>query len=235
MGARGWIGRTAPAATVAAALAGGVACSGGDGSTEGTLGVISPGSAASAPVAPGQPGATTSVGTAAESGATGSGFVSIDVQVASTGIDESISLDRATLPTSALDPVSLDATCSPLDGADPEGGVVVSVVDLRRLAGSRLVSAVLRYGDAAAGEHDMILEIGSAEQVTTVYTGSVDVAEGGLAGTFDGVDAGGTPVTGSFACAAEAIVTTTTGVPLDAGEEVPDGSVPPDVGTVAPG
>ena len=59
----------------------------------------------------------------------------------------------------------MDATCTPLDGGDPSAGVVVSVVDLGRLAGSQIVSAVLRYPDAAPGEHDMTLELGRADQV----------------------------------------------------------------------
>ena len=225
----------ARAVVAAAALTAVAACSGGDDATEGTLGVITPDSASTGTVAPGRPEASTPTGTADAGSAVGSGFVSIDVQVASAGIAESISLDRSTVPATALDPVSLDALCSPLDGAAPDGGVVVSVVDLRRLAGSRLVSAVLRFGDDGPGEHDMTLEIGSAEQVTTVYTGSIEVADDGLTGTFDGTDSGGTAVTGGFACSAQAIVTTTTGVPLDAGEEVPDESVPPAPSTVTPG
>jgi hypothetical protein len=236
MRVRASIGRAALATLVAGGLVAGAACSGDDDSSEDTLAVIPPGSSTTGPVTPGQPGASTPTGTALDPAQAGSGFVSLDVQVASAGIAETISLDRASLPATALDPVSLNAACSPLDGAGPDGGVVVSVVDLRRLAGNRLVSAVLRYGDAAPGEHDMTLELGSAEQVTTVYTGRVEVATDGLAGTFDGADSAGTPVTGSFVCASEAIVTTTTAVPLDAGEEVPDdGSVPPPVSTVAPG
>ena len=79
----------------------------------------------------------------------GSGFVSIHVRLPAVGVDETISLDRALVHADALDPVSLDATCTTLDGGD---GLSVSVVDLRRLgAGSRLVSAALRVdgrGDA---------------------------------------------------------------------------------------
>lgn len=202
------------------------ACSDDD-ATDGTLGVPGAGSTTPGSVAPGQPGATTPVATGSAPANPGSGFVSIGVQVASAGIAETISLDRSTVAATSLDPVSLDAACTALDGGDPAGGVVVSVVDLGRLAGNRIVSAVLRYADPAPGEHDMTLELGSADQVTTIYTGAVTVAADGMSGTFDGADSGGTPVTGSFACAAEAIVTTTTGVPLDVGEEVPEGSLPP--------
>jgi hypothetical protein len=236
MRARAPIGRIARATVAAGALVAMAGCSGGDSSSDDTLGVLPAGSSTTGTLATDQPGGSAPPATAAEPSVAGSGYVAIDIQVAPDGIAETISLDRASLPASALDPVSLDATCSPLDGGGADGGVVVSVVDLRRLAGDRLVSAVLRYADAAPGEHDMTLELGSAEQVTTVYTGQVEVAADGLAGTFDGSDATGAPVSGSFMCAAQAVVTTTTAVPLDAGEEVPDdGSELPPVSTVPPG
>ena len=60
--------------------------------------------------------------------------------------------------------------------------------------------AELRYADATPGEHDMTLEVGGAEQVTTTFTGTVTVGADGLSGTFTGADDGGTPVSGTFAC-----------------------------------
>jgi hypothetical protein len=227
------IGANARRAVVAAAVVLS-SCSSGDDATEGTLGVPT-GSAPSSTAAPGQSGTTAPTGSTVDAAAPGAGFVAIDVQVPSSGIAETISLDRSTVAAASLDAVSLDAACTPLDGPDPSGGVVVSVVDLRRLAGERLVSAVLRYGDAAPGEHDMTLEVGSAEQVTTIYRGSVAVGADSMSGTFSGADSGGTAVTGSFVCAAAAIATTTTSVALDAGEEVPDSAPPPPVSTVPPG
>jgi hypothetical protein len=211
----------------AAALAGLAACSNGDDdATDGTLGVITPETDGSAVTPSGPPGTAAPAGTGG-TGAAGTGFVSIDVQIASAGIAETLGLDRSTVAADSLDPVTLDARCTPLDGGDPAAGVEVAVVDLARLAsGDRLVSAQLRYADPAPGEHDMTLQVGAAEQVTTAYTGTVTVADDGMSGTFAGADGGGTPVTGSFVCSAQAIVTTTTAVPLDAGEEVPD-SAPP--------
>ncbi len=203
-----------------------MACSGDDDATDGTLGVIDTGVSVPPSASGDEPVTTGPAGTSVDPSTAGAGFVSIGVQVASAGIAETISLDRSSVPAASLDPVSLDATCTPLDGGDPAAGVVVSVVDLRRLAGDQLVSAVLRFGDAAPGDHDMTLELGDANQVATSYTGTVTVADDGMAGTFQGADGGGTPVSGSFACAAEAIATTTTLVPLDAGEEVPEGETP---------
>lgn len=210
------------------------ACSGDDDATDGTLGVIDTGSStATGSVVPGSAGSTPTPGTGIDPSTAGSGFVSIGVQIASVGITETLSLDRSTVAADSLDPVTLNAACTPLDGGDTAAGIEVSVVDLARLAsGDRVVSAELRYADAAPGEHDMTLELGGAEQVTTIYTGTVTVAADGLSGTFTGADNGGTPVTGTFACSTQAIVTTTTGVPLDAGEEVPDSAPPP--GTTAP-
>jgi hypothetical protein len=212
---------------VAAAVTGSAACSSsGDDSTDDTLGVITPSSGSTAVTPSGAPGTAAPVGTGA-TGAAGTGFVSMDVQIASAGIAETLGLDRSTVAADSLDPVTLDARCTLLDGGDPAGGIEVAVVDLGRLAsGDRIVSAQLRYGDPAPGEHDMTLQIGAAEQVTTAYTGTVTVADDRMSGTFVGADSGGTPVSGSFVCSAQAIVTTTTAVPLDAGEEVPD-SAPP--------
>lgn len=234
MRGKGRFRRGARGATGVLALLALTSCDGGDDSTDGTLAVPAGGSSTTGAVDSGEPGDTASAGTGVTPANPGSGFVSIDVRVPSASIAETISLDRSTVDTSSLDPVSLDATCTPLDGGDTASGVVVSVVDLGRLAGSRLLSAVLRYGDPAPGEHDMTLELGSADQVTTIYVGTVTVGGDGMSGTFAGTDNGGTPMTGSFACAAEAIVTTTTGVPPDAGEEVPEDSPPPTVVTLPP-
>ena len=209
------------------------ACGDDDDATDGTLGAIA-GSGTGVPNASVLGSGTGVPGTTVAPENAGAGFVSISVQVASNGVSETISLDRSTVAASSLDPVSLDATCTPLDGGDPAANIV-SVVDLRRLAGDRLVSAELRYGDAAPGEHEMTLELGGADQVTTSYTGTVTVDEGGMSGSFSGADAGGAPVTGSFACASEAIATTTA-PPLDTGEQVPDGSAGDDatVSTTVP-
>ena len=225
MGARGPWTRIARRGVVAAAVLL-AACSGDDDSTDGTLDAIPSGSGG--PALSVQPTGSVTPGTAVDPASAGSGFVSIGVQVASEGIAETLSLDRSTVTTDALDAVTLDAICTPLDGGDPAAGVHVAVVDLARLAsGARLVSADLRYADPAPGEHDMTLQVGAAEQVTTGYTGTVTVAEDGLSGTFAGADTGGTPVSGSFVCSTQAIVTTTTAVPADAGEEVPEDSEPP--------
>jgi hypothetical protein len=77
----------------------------------------------------------------------GSGFVSVHVEVANVGIDETVSLDRASVRRDELDPLSLDATCSALDGGD---AMTLSVIDLRRLAtGGQVVSAALRTDEPA--------------------------------------------------------------------------------------
>jgi hypothetical protein len=229
------IGVTARRAVLTLGVVALVSCSSGDDSTDGTLGVIPAGSSPTGSAAPGQSDVTAPVGSGVDPAAAGSGFVSIDVRIASAGIAETLSLDRSTVAAASLDPVSLDAACTPLDGGDATSGVAVSVVDLRRLAGSRLVSAVLRYVDAAPGEHEMTLEVGSAEQVTTIYRGTVTVGDDAMSGTFSGADTGGTAVTGSFVCSAAAIATTTTSLALDAGEEVPDGAPPAPVSTVPAG
>lgn len=203
-----------------AVLVGVSACSGDDDSTEGTLGVIEGGPTT---VAVAVPASGPAPGGTGAPGATGSGFVSIDVQVAADGIAETISLDRASVPAAALNPVDLNATCTPLDGGDAAAGVVVSVVDLGRIAGNELVSAVLRYADPAPGEHEMTLEVGGADQVATTYGGTVTVGDDGLAGSFEGADSGGNAVTGAFVCATEPVAPPATAtVPPDVGEEVPE-------------
>jgi hypothetical protein len=236
MRVRGVLVGFARVSAIAAVVTLAAACSGDDDTTDGTLGVITPGSTGTGPPASGQPAGTSTPGTGVDPASAGSGFVSIGVQLVSAGIAETLSLDRSTVSANALDAVTLDAICTPLDGGDPANGVRVAVVDLARLAsGDRLVSAELRYPDAAPGEHDMTLQLGAAEQVSTTYTGTVTVGADGLSGTFVGADSGGTPVSGSFACATEAIVTTTTAAPVDAGEEVPEDVGPPPPTTVAPG
>ena len=154
----------------------------------------------------------------------GSGFVSIQVRLPAPGIDETLALDRATVSADSLDPVSLDASCTPLDGGTE---MAVSVVDLRRLGdGSRLISAALNVaGGMAAGLHDATLEVSGADQSTTTFTGTAVLVEGGWSGTFEATDASGNAAAGSFTCATAPVETTTT-VSDGGGEEVPD-SVPP--------
>ena len=156
----------------------------------------------------------------------GSGFVRIDVQLPTAGVDETISLDRATVRMDQLDPVSLDATCAALDGGTD---ATVSVVDLRRLGSeSRLVSVAIRIdGDMVDGSHDATVDVSAADQVTTSYTGTVEVAGGGLTGTFTAEDANGNPASGSFVCATAPVVDTTEPpVETGGGEVVPGSSAP---------
>ena len=163
--------------------------------------------------------------TAVDPAQAGSGFVSIDVQIPADGVDEAISLDRAAVQNEALDPVSLDATCTPLDGGE---GLTVSVVDLRRLgAGSRLVSAALHVtGEATPGSHDVTLDVSDADQQTTQYTGTIQVADGAMSGTFDVTDAAGNAALGSYVCALEPVAATTTTPVTGGGEEVPGSDAP---------
>lgn len=158
----------------------------------------------------------------------GTGFVSIHVQLPTAGVDETIALDRATVSADQLDPVSLDATCAALDGGT-DG--TVSVVDLRRLGSeSRLVSVAIHIsGDLADGSHDATVDVSGADQVTTSYTGTVELAGGGLTGTFSAEDASGNPATGSFVCAmAPVVVTTEAPVENGGGEVEPDDSATED-------
>jgi len=150
------------------------------------------------------------------------GFVSVTVQVASEGIDETLALDRAVVPPGELDPLNLDASCSALDGGEP---VTLSIIDLRRLgAGSRLLSARLRTEEPATapGEYDGTLEIADAEQLTTTFNVAVLVDEGGRSGSFQGNDEDGNVASGAFVCADQPTDTTTTTIPVDGGEEVPE-------------
>jgi hypothetical protein len=87
--------------------------------------------------------------------------VRIQVRLGATGTEEVLELDRASVDAEDLEPVSLDARCTTLDGGT---GFVVSVVDLRRVAaGDRLVSASLRVtGDVAdAGEYEGTIDVGA--------------------------------------------------------------------------
>ena len=152
------------------------------------------------------------------------GFVSVTVQVASEGIDETLALDRAVVPPGELDPLNLDASCSALDGGDP---MALSIIDLRRLAaGSHLLSAALRTEEPATapGEYEGTLEIADAEQLTTSFNVAVLVDEGGRSGSFQGNDEDGNVASGTFVCADQPIDTTTSTVPVDVGEEVPETS-----------
>jgi len=190
------------------------------------------------PIAGGSTGPTTTAATPSDSSANsgtlvdpetaGAGFVQIDVQVASSAISETISLDRATVSRDALDPVSLDATCTPLDHGDTSKGIDVTVVDLRRLGqGDKFVSAAIHVDPAdAGGEHRATLQLSGADQVTTSYTGTVELAAGGWGGTFHMNDTGGNPATGTFACADQAPPPTTVPIDTDAGEPVPDTPAP---------
>lgn len=190
----------------------------GDGDPSSTLGPLD----STAPVSGAGTGGTVGApgGSTGPAGPVGAGFVSIQVRLAASGVDEVISLDRATAAADELDSVSLDAGCTILDGGD---GLDVAVTDLRRLStGSRVVSARLHIDPPvdAPGVYDGSLEIGDGQQVVTTYTGAVTVADGLASGSFDVTDDRGGVATGSFVCAAEPVVTTTA-PPLGGGEEVP--------------
>ena len=155
----------------------------------------------------------------------GSGFVSVHVEVANVGIDETVSLDRASVRRDELDPLSLDATCSALDGGD---AMTLSVIDLRRLAtGGQVVSAALRTDEPATspGEFEGTVEIADASQLTTSYDSMIIVDEGGWSGSFEGVAEDGGVASGTFVCSQQAIAPTTT-IAIDEGEEVPDTTSP---------
>ena len=160
------------------------------------------------------------VSTTPPAGTAGAGYVSIQVRLPAAGIDETLSLDRATVSADALDPVNLDAFCTPLDGG---AEMAASVVDLRRLSdGSRLISAALSIaGGVTAGEHDATLVVSGADQSTTTFIGTAVLEDGGWSGTFEAADASGNAATGGFTCASAAVETTTT-QPTGSGEEVPE-------------
>jgi hypothetical protein len=202
----GWPGgRTIAAAIVTVAVVAG--CSGG--SSGDTLTPID-GSAGTVAAVTTPSGSGPTPGTALDPAEAGSGFVRVQVSVGATGVDETLSLDRATVKKAVLDPASLNATCTPLDGGDTSNGLDITVVDLRRMGSNRVISVALHVdGPPTEGEHDATLQLGGSDQTTTGYTGTVKLAEGGAEGTLDMTDAGGNSLTGSFACAAEPLPTTT--------------------------
>ncbi len=212
-------------AVLAGAAVVATACSGGSNDTLSPIAGGPTGPTTTVVVAPGSSALT---GTSVDPATAGAGYVQIDVQLSASGISETISLDRATVSRDALDPVSLDATCTPLDHGDTSKGVDVTVVDLRRLGqGDKFVSAVLHVDPAeSGGERRATLQLGGADQVTTSYTGEVKLAAGGWGGSFQMNDPGGNPVTGTFACADQAPPPTTVPTDTDAGEPVPDTPAP---------
>ncbi len=159
-------------------------------------------------------------GTAVDPAEAGSGFVA--VMVRTPGIDETISLDRATVNVADLDPISLHASCTGLDGGT---GLEVAVIDLRRLgSGAQLVSAVLRVPDDVngGGQFTGTLELGRTDQETTSYEGDVAVAPDGLTGEYSVTDAAGNAATGSFTCASEAVAPPSSLPAGTGGEETPE-------------
>jgi hypothetical protein len=145
--------------------------------------------------------------------AAGEGMVSIQVRLAASGLDETLSLDRATIPADELDPISLFASCTAIDGAAAAGEVyVVRVIDLRRLTSDdELVAAALSVDTplAAPGEYDVTLELSDVTQKSTTYSGTLTVDRGLSAGTFEVVDERGNAATGSFSCTRPPPPTTT--------------------------
>jgi hypothetical protein len=205
--------------------------------SDATLGPLSsPGSSTTQVVTapPATPEAAATTAADAPPGAVGAGFVSIRVRLASSGVDESLSLDRSSVATEDLDPISLDAFCTALDDGD---GWTVSVTDLRRLSagGMRLVSAVLRIDATVTepGVYEGTLEVGDTAQQVTAYDGPITVDAGLASGSFDLRDASGRAATGAFVCAPEPVPTTTVPAPTVAGS-VPVESQPPAAGPTAP-
>jgi hypothetical protein len=200
------------------------ACSGDDDSSDATLGPLTSTTPSGAVTLP---SAGTVLIPTAPAGPAGAGFVSFQVRLGASGIDEAIALDRATVAESQLDPISLDAYCTALDGGD---GYVASVTDLRRLsAGSRIVSVVLRIETdvPGPGTYEGTLDVGDAQQTTTRYRGPITLDEGAAAGSFDLRDDAGGAATGTFVCAPEPVVATTVpatpapgDVPVDTGPAV---------------
>ena len=223
-----WAGGRAIAAVAGATTVAVIAMTACSGGSDDTLSPIAGGSTGATTTAAIPTGSSAVTGTSVDPTNAGAGYVQIDVQVTSSGISETISLDRSTVSRDAFDPVSLDATCTPLDQGDTSKGVDVTVVDLRRLGqGDKFVSAVLHVDPAeSGGEHRATLQLSGADQVTTSYTGKVELAAGGWGGTFQMNDAGGNPATGTFACADEAPPPTTAPTDTDAGEPVPDTPAP---------
>jgi hypothetical protein len=235
--------RCARAVTVLAATAalglGSASCSSDDDANSGTLGPVENppaattggGTGTGATVDRADAGDATAV-TAGSSptGDVGAGFVSVQVRVATTGVDEVIALDRGTVAADQFDPRSLHATCTALDGGE---GWSVAVTDLRRMsAGNRLISASLRVEDPVAGPgpYPGSLEVADNQQMITSYTGTVTLAEGLTSGTFDVADGSGGVATGTFTCGDQPVATTP--APTTGGDEqVPGSSLP---GTTVP-
>ena len=217
------------AAVVALGLLGGAlagSCSS-DSTSDDTLGPLD-GSAATAtgiPTGTAPPDSAAPATPTPAAGPAGAGVVRLAVRLSSSGTDEILLLDRGTVAADQLDPVSLDAACTALDGGP---GLTVSVIDLSRVtAGQRLLSASLRVdGDVAgAGDYTGMLEVGDADQQLTRFEGAVRVDEGLASGTFDLVDGAGNSATGSFACAADqaSLPTTTTMAPAPASDVTTEG------------
>jgi hypothetical protein len=142
-----------------------------------------------------------------------------------SGVDETISLDRATVTADQLDPLSLNSLCTPLDGGP---GYAVVVTDLRRIGqGARIISVGLRLeGDIdGPGVYPGRLDVADAQQLVTTFTGDVTVGADESSGSFDLRDASGGAATGSFVCAPDPVVTTTT-LGAGGGEVVPGDSSP---------
>lgn len=188
------------------------ACSS-DSASEDTLPPVGPAATAAATSVAGSVGTTSTV-----AGPVGSGVVQMNVRL--SGISEELLLDRSSVGVDELDPITLDATCTAIDGGE---GYSVSIVDVRRLsAGQQLVSATLRVADTAgaveAGEHEARLELGTAEQDTTRFEGVLVLDAGLASGTFELATGNGATATGSFACGADvaSLPTTTTIAPVPA-------------------
>lgn len=161
----------------------------------------------------------------------GTGFVSIQVRLAKSGVDETLSLDRASVPADELAPISLFASCTGIDGGDD---FVVAVTDLRRLASGEQLVAVRLAAVAEVdgpGEHEVTLDVSDAAQITTSYTGTMVVEGDERSGKFRVVDEEGNAATGSFLCAdhspSSTAVPTVTSPPLQNVTPTLQPSVPP--------
>lgn len=203
---------------------------GGDGETSDTLDPLvgTPGDTGG--TATSAPGVASTGPATVDPAEAGSGFVSMHVSLAHRGIDETLTLDRGSVRTADLDPLSLNATCSALDGGEP---LTVSVIDLRRVgAGSELVSATVRTDEPATepGEYEGSVEVADTTQSTARYEAKIVIDEGGLSGSFEGEDESGNIVSGTFICAPQPVATTTTTiVGVIVGEEVPGSTTAPTI------
>ena len=126
-GTVGRVGRIGMVSLVAVAVL--TSCGDDDDSTDATLGPLDAAAGVTTPgatIGTGDPAAVPA--TTVDPATAGAGFVSIQVRLPASGIDETLALDRATVSVDALDPVSLDAFCSPLDGG-PEMAARSSTCD----------------------------------------------------------------------------------------------------------